>query len=155
MAVRGPHHRDVAPDAVESDGAVHPKAFDLPLAFQLHAELGEERDSGIHVSDNDRLDRLERAQAAFEAERGLEDEFALAELRTTGEAFTGDVVSAETSRTDISAAGRTVLRPRFTVRTSDPLRIEPGRILICPARPSQRVQITGLTHAGSRHRRCS
>ena len=95
-----------------------------------------------------RLDRLERAQAAFEAERGLEDEFALAELRTTGEAFTGDVVSAETSRTVISAAGRTVLRPRFTVRTSDPLRIEPGRILICPARPSQRVQITALTHAG-------
>jgi hypothetical protein len=96
-----------------------------------------------------RLDRLERAQAAFEAERALEDEFALAELRTTGEAFTGDVVSAEPTRTDISAAGRTVLRPRFTVRTSDPLRIEPGRILICPARPSQRVQIADLTRAAT------
>jgi hypothetical protein len=31
MAVGGPHHRDVAPDAVEPDGAVRPNAFDLPL----------------------------------------------------------------------------------------------------------------------------
>src|SRR6266508_2348344 len=53
MAVGGPHHRDVAPDAVESDGAVRPKAFDLPLAFQLHAELGEERDSRVQVVDDD------------------------------------------------------------------------------------------------------
>ena len=53
MAVGGPHHRDAAPDAVEPDGAVRPKPFDLPLAFQLHAELGEERDSGIQVLDDD------------------------------------------------------------------------------------------------------
>jgi hypothetical protein len=53
VAVRGPHHRDLAPDAVESDGAVRPEAFDLPLAFQLHAELGEERDCGVQVVDDD------------------------------------------------------------------------------------------------------
>ena len=47
-----------------------------------------------------RLDRLERAQAAYDAERALEDPFVLAELRTTGEAFAGDVVSAEPARTD-------------------------------------------------------
>jgi len=47
MAVWGPHHRDVAPDAVESYGAVRKKAFDLRLAFRLHAELGEERDSRV------------------------------------------------------------------------------------------------------------
>ena len=41
-----------------------------------------------------RLDRLERAQAAYDAERALEDPFILAELRTTGEAFAGEVVSA-------------------------------------------------------------
>jgi hypothetical protein len=29
-------------DAVESDGAVRKEAFDLRLAFQFHAELGEE-----------------------------------------------------------------------------------------------------------------
>jgi len=53
VAVRGPHHRDLAPDAVESDGAVRPKAFDLPLAFQFHPELGEERDSRAQVVDDD------------------------------------------------------------------------------------------------------
>ena len=94
-----------------------------------------------------RLDRLERAQAAYDAERALEDEFALAELRTTGEAFAGNVIAAEPARTDISAAGRTVLRPRFTVHSSDPLRIETGRMLICPARPSQRVRIVELVRA--------
>jgi hypothetical protein len=46
VAVRGPHHRDLAPDAVRADGAVRHQAFDLPLAFQLHAELGEERAGG-------------------------------------------------------------------------------------------------------------
>jgi hypothetical protein len=53
VAVRGPHHRDVAPDAVESDGAVRKQAFDLRLAFELHAELGEERDGGVQVVDDD------------------------------------------------------------------------------------------------------
>ena len=53
VAVRGPHHRDVAPDAVESDGAVRTEAFDLPLAFQLHAELGEECDGRVQVVDDD------------------------------------------------------------------------------------------------------
>jgi hypothetical protein len=53
VAVRGPHHRDLAPDAVESDGAVRNEAFDLSLAFQFHAELGEERDGGVQVVDDD------------------------------------------------------------------------------------------------------
>ena len=53
VAVRGPHHRDVASDAVESDGAVREEAFDRRLAFQLHAEFGEERDSGVQVVDDD------------------------------------------------------------------------------------------------------
>ena len=70
-----------------------------------------------------------------------------------GEAFAGEVVSAEPSRTIITAAGRPVLRPRFTVRTGDPVRLEPGRVLICPARPRQRVQITDLTRTGDRRRR--
>ena len=53
VAVRGPHHRDLAPDAVESDGAVCKEAFDLSLAFQFHAELGEERHGGVQVVDDD------------------------------------------------------------------------------------------------------
>ncbi len=94
-----------------------------------------------------RLDRLERAQAAYDAERALEDPFILAELRAAGEAFAGLVTSAEPSRTVTTTAGRTVLRPRFTVRTRDPVRIEPGRVLISPARPAQRVQVKGLARA--------
>ncbi len=96
-----------------------------------------------------RLDRLERAQAAYDAERALEDPFILAELRTAGEAFAGEVVSAQPSRTTTTTAGRTILRPRFTVHTDDPVRIEPGRVLICPTRPSQRVQIADLPRAGT------
>jgi hypothetical protein len=53
VAVRGPHHRDLAPDAVQSDDAVRHQAFDLSLAFQLHPELGEERDGGVQVVDDD------------------------------------------------------------------------------------------------------
>jgi hypothetical protein len=45
-------------------------------------------------------------------------------------------MSAEPARTTTSAKGRTILRPRFTVGTPDLVRIEPGRTLICPARPA-------------------
>jgi hypothetical protein len=96
-----------------------------------------------------RLDRLERAQATYDAERALEDPFVLAELRTAGEAFAGEVTSTEPARTIITAAGRSVLRPRFTVRTGDPVRIEPGRVLICPARPRQRVRLAALTRTAA------
>jgi hypothetical protein len=95
-----------------------------------------------------RLDRLERAQAEFDAQAALEDPFVLAGLRTSGEAFGGTVVSADPARTTTSAKNRTILRPRFTVRTPDPVRIEAGRALTCPARPGQRVKITGLARDG-------
>jgi hypothetical protein len=96
-----------------------------------------------------RLDRLERAQATYDAERALEDPFILAELRTSGEAFAGEVTWAEPSRTVTTAAGRPVLRPRFTVHTSDPVRLEPGRVLVSPIRPGQRVQVTGLARTAT------
>ena len=53
VAVRGPHHRDVASDAVEPDDAVHRASLDRRLALQLHAELDEERDGGLKVVDDD------------------------------------------------------------------------------------------------------
>ena len=96
-----------------------------------------------------RLDRLERAQATYDTERAHEDPFILAELRTTGEAFRGQVISADPTRTGITPAGRTVLRPRFTIRTSDPVRLEPGRALISPARPRQQVQIAALARTAA------
>jgi hypothetical protein len=44
VAVRGLHHRDVRPDALEPHHAVHPTALDRPLALQqLKSELDEER----------------------------------------------------------------------------------------------------------------
>src|SRR3954467_9194458 len=53
VAVRGPHHGDVGTDVVEPDDAARPRPLDLRLAFQLHAELGEERLGGLEVVDND------------------------------------------------------------------------------------------------------
>src|SRR5207247_6872285 len=35
VAVRGPHHRDVASDTVEPDNAVHPPSLDRRLALQF------------------------------------------------------------------------------------------------------------------------
>jgi hypothetical protein len=71
----------------------------------------------------------------------MEDPYILAGLRTTGEAFAGQVISADPSRTATSGAGRRVLRPRFTVRTADPVRIEADRDLACPSRPGHKARI--------------
>jgi hypothetical protein len=94
-----------------------------------------------------RLDRLERAQAAYDAERAMEDPYILAALRTAGEALAGQVISADASRTTTSATGRTVLRPRFTVRTADPVRIEAERTLACPSRPGHKARIAAVARS--------
>jgi len=94
-----------------------------------------------------RLARLERAQAAYDAQLALEDPYVLAGLRTSGEAFCGQVISADPSRTARSRAGRRLLRPQFTVRTADPVRIEAERTLVCPARLAQTVTIAGITRS--------
>lgn len=138
----------------------------LPQTASADRRWAEDRDSftgySLHLANNGlpqprrdpavraaaRLDQLERAQAAFDAQRALEDPFVLAELRTAGEAFGGTVVAAEPTRTSMSPSGRVILRPRFTVRTPDLVRIEPGRALICPARPGQHVKITELAQDG-------
>jgi hypothetical protein len=94
-----------------------------------------------------RLHRLERAQAAYDAQRALEDPFVMAELRTSGEAFGGTVVDREPTRTAPSDNGRPMLRPRFTVRTNDPMRIEPGSPVVRPERPKDKVRICNVTQA--------
>ena len=53
VAVRGLHHRDLRPDALEPHHAVHPTALDRPLALQLESELDEERRRGREVVDHD------------------------------------------------------------------------------------------------------
>src|ERR671931_2444961 len=53
VAVRGLHHRDLRPDALETHDAVHPSALDRPLALQLESELDEERLRGREVVEDD------------------------------------------------------------------------------------------------------
>src|SRR6266511_3888923 len=53
VAVRGPHHCDVASDAVEPDDAVHPLAFDGRLALKLQTKFCKERDRSLEVVDNE------------------------------------------------------------------------------------------------------
>jgi hypothetical protein len=53
VAVRGPHHGEVGTDAVEPDDAVHPRPLVRRLAFQLHAELREERLGSLEIVDHD------------------------------------------------------------------------------------------------------
>lgn len=93
------------------------------------------------------LHRLERAQGAYDAQRALEDPFVMAELRTTGEAFGGTVVAREPTRIEIGDSGRRKLRPRFTVRTNDPMRIEPGSQVVRPGRLRDKVRIREVTQA--------
>src|SRR5439155_23706662 len=53
VAVRGLHHRDLRPDALEPHHAVNPTALDRPLALQLESELDEELRRGREVVDHD------------------------------------------------------------------------------------------------------
>src|SRR5262252_7424900 len=53
MAVRGLHDRDLCPDAVEPQDAIHPPALDRPLALQLESELDKELSRGREVINDD------------------------------------------------------------------------------------------------------
>jgi hypothetical protein len=53
VAVRGPHHCDVASDAVEPDDAVDRRSFDGRLTLELQTKLGKERDRRLEVVDEE------------------------------------------------------------------------------------------------------
>ncbi|MER7273441.1 hypothetical protein ABT369_03190 [Dactylosporangium sp. NPDC000244] len=118
-------------------------------AFTNHVEyLGSagslpqaRRDSAVAAAR--RLNRLERAQALFDAQRALDDPLVMAEFRLTGEAFAGEVVAAEPNRLDASGPRRK-LRPHVTVRTADPLRLGIGTDVQCPSRRSQTGRIVAI-----------
>ncbi|MEV6930898.1 hypothetical protein AB0M46_41290 [Dactylosporangium sp. NPDC051485] len=93
-----------------------------------------------------RLSRLERAQAAYDSQRALDDPLVMAEYRLTGEAFAGTVVHAEPDRVDASGTRRR-LRPHITVRTQDPLRLGVGVCVQSPARTGQKADIVAVTLA--------
>jgi len=100
------------------------------------------RDSAVAAAI--RLDRLERAQAAYDAQRALDDPLVMAEYRMVGEAFAGTVVAAVPDRVDSSGPKRK-LRPHITVLTRDPVRLEPGTSVVAPPRVQQRAQIVSLS----------
>jgi hypothetical protein len=90
-----------------------------------------------------RLARLERAQAAYDAQRAYDDPLVMAEYRLAGEAFTGEVVAADPNRIDADGPRRK-LRPRVTVHTTDPVRLAPRTALTSPARPAQTATVVAL-----------
>jgi hypothetical protein len=53
VAVWGPQHRDVRPDSLEPDNAIHPAALDRCLAFQFEPKLDEEGHGRRKVIDDD------------------------------------------------------------------------------------------------------
>ena len=53
VGLRGAHHRDVDPYAVETVDTVHPGSLDQRRALQLHTEFDEERDGSLKVVDDD------------------------------------------------------------------------------------------------------
>ncbi|MDE1674974.1 hypothetical protein [Nocardia gipuzkoensis] len=83
-----------------------------------------------------RLARLERALADYEADTALDDPFVLADRRSIGEAFAGEVIDTEPDRVVRSDKGRRVLRPLVTIRTLDPTRLADGTELISPHMPA-------------------
>jgi hypothetical protein len=100
------------------------------------------RDSAVAAAG--RLDRLEREQARYEAQRALDDPLIMAEFRLSGEAFTGTVVAASPNRLDTSGK-KAALRPHITVQTEDPVRLEPGALLVSPARLAQQAMVVSVS----------
>jgi hypothetical protein len=121
-------------------------------AFTWHAaHLREDgppqprRDSAVAAAR--RLARLERAQESYAIQRAMDDPLVMAEHRLAGDAFAGPVTAAEPDRVDTSGR-RTVLRPRITVETYDPVLAGPGTVLTSPARPAQQARIVAATTPG-------
>src|SRR5439155_14535272 len=75
VAVWGPHHGDVDPDAFEPAESVHPGAFDRHLAFKRHAEDGEEGNGGWEVVDDeaDMVHSLDRHFASLGGAMGANE----------------------------------------------------------------------------------
>ncbi|MFG1663789.1 hypothetical protein [Streptomyces sp. Y7] len=97
------------------------------------------------ISAARRLARLEQAQGAFEARRAMEDPFVMAERRTSGEALAGTVIDTDPHHTITGPSGRPLLRPRFTLHTTDPVRLDTGSLLAGPHNPRVHAAIRSIT----------
>ena len=96
------------------------------------------------VSAARRLANAERVQEMVAAQRAFDDPLVMAEHRLAGEAFAGQVVTAEPDRVDATGRRR-VLRPRITVQAEDDMVAETGVTLTSPARPSQKARVVDVT----------
>jgi hypothetical protein len=103
------------------------------------------RDSAVAAAR--RLNRLERTVARFGAQLAFDDPLIMAEYRLAGEAFAGTVVSAEPGRIDDSGPRRK-LRPRITVRTADPVLLDPGVTVTDQSRPAEKARILSVPGPG-------
>jgi len=113
------------------------------------------RDGGLPQGRTDqavaaarRLNRLEREQDEFIADRARDDELAMAEFRLGGEAFAGLVISRDATRLDTSGPRRK-LRPHIVVSTSDRLRLEQGVAVRSTSRPGQEARILDISYVES------
>ncbi|MEU7822454.1 hypothetical protein [Catellatospora sp. NPDC049133] len=84
-----------------------------------------------------RLNRLERAQLAYDVARAFDDPLVMANHRAAGEAFLGTVTDVERDRRVENAKGNAVTRPLIVVRTEDPALIAPGAKARAVSRQSQ------------------
>jgi hypothetical protein len=93
-----------------------------------------------------RLNRMEQAQAALDAERAFDDPLVMADQRIGGEAFTGTVVAVDHDRQirTGSGRGRRFPRPLITVRTQDPVSLTVGTKVVAVTRRQQDCVIHAL-----------
>ncbi|MFI1815144.1 hypothetical protein ACH414_32880 [Streptomyces sp. NPDC020422] len=92
-----------------------------------------------------RLATMEHADTLFAAERAADDPFVRAELRTSGQAFAGPVITVDTQHLRRGLTGRALWRPRLTVSTRDPVLMEPGQLLACHTHRNARYKISEIT----------
>jgi hypothetical protein len=98
------------------------------------------RDNAVRAAV--RLNKLERTQAIYDAQRAFDDSLVMAEHRLAGEAFVGTVVSVESDRR-VGEGRRAVLRPLITVHTEDPVLLREG-VLTDQARRNQQAEIVAV-----------
>ncbi|OHV23892.1 hypothetical protein BBK14_23825 [Parafrankia soli] len=113
--------------------------------YMIEEGLPQARRDGA-VAAARRLNRMERAQASYDAERAFDDPLVMADHRVTGEAFLGSVVAVDRDRRvpNGRGKGRLVTRPLVTLRTEDPVRLALGMKVVATRRRRQECVVTAL-----------
>ncbi|GII29363.1 hypothetical protein [Planotetraspora mira] len=97
------------------------------------------------VSAAIRLADLESALQTYEAQRAFDDPLVMAEHRVAGKAFSGEVVAVDATRRIVPPGKtRAAPRPLVTIRTSDPVRLSPGKRLSSSRNRKQKTEIVSI-----------